>query len=326
MRRRPFISLAGASLLAAPFPANAQKAANATVGLLTTGTLDAKGIAAVKKGLAERGYVEGRSVTFIARAADGKYDRLPALAAELVAANVSVILGVGGPFPARAAKAITPTIPIVFGYGGDPVLDGLVASYNRPGGNVTGATFLGTTLSGKRIQILRDLLPRVADVALLVNPKSSLAPPQVKDAEAAAKSLGVRLHIFNASTADEIDAAFEAMVRAKVDAHMLSTDPSFGLVHTKRIIALAARTEIPTIYPTRIEADDGGLISYGASFYEAVHQAAVYAGRVLDGEKPSDLPVLQPTTFELVINLKTAKTLGLTVPPSLLAVADQVIE
>ncbi len=326
MRRNTFIRLAGASFLAAPFSANAQKAANATIGLLTTGTLDARGLAAVKKGLAERGYVEGRNVTFIARAADGKYDRLPALAADLVAANVSVILGVGGPFPARAAKAITTTIPIVFAYGGDPILDGLVASFNRPGGNVTGATFLGTTLSGKRIQILRDLLPHVADVALLVNPKSSLAPAQVTDAEAAAKSLGVRLHVVDASTADEIDTAFDTMVRAKVDAHMCSTDPSFGLVHTKQIIALAARTKIPTIYPTRIEADDGGLISYGASFYDAVRQAAGYAGRILDGEKPSDLPVLQPTTFELVINLKTAKTLGLTVPPSLLAVADQVIE
>ncbi len=326
MRRRPFIGLAGASLLAAPFPANAQKATTATIGLLTTATLDTGGLAAVKKGLGERGYVEGRNVTFIARAADGRYERLQALAAELVAANVSVILGIGGPFPARASKAITTTIPIVFAYGGDPVLDGLVASFNRPGANVTGATFLGTTLSGKRIQILRDLLPRVADVALLVNPKSSLTPPQVMDAEAAAKSLGVRLHIFEATTDDEIDAAFDAMVRAKVDAHMLSTDPSFGLVHTRQIIALAARTGIPTIYPTRIEADAGGLISYGASFYEAVRQAAVYVGRILDGEKTSNLPVLQPTTFELVINLKTAKTLDLTVPPSLLAVADQVIE
>jgi putative ABC transport system substrate-binding protein len=326
MKRRPFIRLTGASLLAVPFPANAQKAANATIGLLTTATLDAGGLAAVKKGLGERGYVEGRNVTFIARAANGRYERLQALAAELVAANVSIILGVGGPFPARASKAITTTIPIVFAYGGDPVLDGLVASFNRPGGNVTGATFLGTTLSGKRIQILRDLLPRVADVALLVNPKSSLAPPQIKDAEVAAKSLGVRLHIVNASTADEIDAAFDAMVRAKVDAHMLSTDPSFGLVHTKQIIAQAARTRIPTIYPTRIEADDGGLISYGASFYDAVRQAAAYAGRILDGEKPADLPVLQPTTFELIVNLKTAKALGLTVPPSLLAVADEVIE
>ena len=326
MRRRPFISLAGASLLAAPLPANAQKAANATVGLLTTATLDAAGLAAIRKGLGERGYVEGRNVTFIARAAGGNYERLPTLAAELVAANVSAILGVGGPFPARAAKAITTTIPIVFAYGGDPVADGLVASINRPGGNVTGATFLGVTLAGKRIQILRDLLPRVADVAFLVNPKSSLTPPQLKDAEAAAKSLNVRLHIFNASTAEEIDAAFDAMVSAKVDAHMLGTDPSFGLVHTKRIIALAARTGIPTIYPTRIEADDGGLISYGASFYDTIRQAAGYVGRILDGEKPADLPALQPTTFELVINLKTAKTLGLTVPPSLLAVADQLIE
>ena len=326
MRRRPFLQLASASVLATPLVARAQKAANATVGLLTTATLDAAGLAAVKKGLGERGYTEGRNVTFIARAAEGKYERLPALAAELVAANVSVILGIGGPFPTRAAKAITTTLPIVFAYGGDPVADGLVASISRPGANVTGATFLGVTLAGKRIQILRDLLPRVADIAFLVNPTSSLTPPQLRDAEAAAKSLNVGLHIFNASSAEEIDAAFDAMVRAKVDAHMLGTDPAFGLVHTKRIIALAARTRLPTIYPTRIEADDGGLISYGASFYDTIRQAAVYAGRILDGEKPADLPVLQPTTFELVINAKTAKALGLTVPPSLLTVADEIIE
>ncbi len=326
MRRRPFIGLAGASLVAVPGVALAQKTANATIGLLTTATPDASTLAAIKKGLGEHGYVEGRNVTFVARAADGKYDRLPALAAELVVAKVSIILGIGGPFPARAAKAITTTLPIVFAYGGDPVVDGLVASFNRPGANVTGATFIGTTLSSKRIQILRDLLPRVADVAFLVNPKSSLTPPQVKDAEAAAQSLGVRLHILNATTPEEIDAAFEAMVRAKVDAHMLSTDPSFGLVHTKQIVALAARTKIPTIYPTRIEADDGGLISYGANFYDTIRQAAGYAGRILDGEKPADLPVLQPTVFELVVNAKTAKALGLTVPASVLAVADSVIE
>ncbi len=326
MRRRPFIGLAGASLVAVPGVALAQKTANATIGLLTTATPDASTLAAIKKGLGEHGYVEGRNVTFVARAADGKYDRLPALAAELVVAKVSIILGIGGPFPARAAKAITTTLPIVFAYGGDPVVDGLVASFNRPGANVTGATFIGTTLSSKRIQILRDLLPRVADVAFLVNPKSSLTPPQVKDAEAAAQSLGVRLHILNATTPEEIDAAFEAMVRAKVDAHMLSTDPSFGLVHTKQIVALAARTKIPTIYPTRIEADDGGLISYGANFYDTIRQAAGYAGRILDGEKPADLPVLQPTVFELVVNAKTSKALGLTVPASVLAVADSVIE
>lgn len=326
MKRGTFLRLAGAGALALPFAAHAQKATNATIGLLTTATPDAGALAAIRKGLSERGYVEGRNVTFVARAADGKYERLPALAAELVAANVSVILGIGGPFPTRAAKAITTTLPIIFAYGGDPVADGLVASISRPGGNVTGATFLGVTLAGKRIQILRDLLPRVADVAFLVNPTSSLTPPQLKDAEAAAKSLDVRLHIFNASTAEEIDAAFDAMVREKVDAHMLGTDPSFGLVHTKRIIALAARTRLPTIYPTRIEADDGGLISYGASFYDTIRQAAGYVGRILDGEKPADLPVLQPTTFELVVNLKTARTLGLAVPPSLLAVADEVIE
>lgn len=326
MKRRPFITLAGASLLAAPYPANAQKAANATVGLLTTGTLDARGLAAVKKGLGERDYVEGRNVTFIARSADGRFERMPALAAELVASKVSVILGFGGPVPARAAKAATSTIPIVFAYGGDPVLDGLVASINRPGGNVTGATFIGTSITAKRVQLLRELLPHLAEVALLVNRQSTLAEPQIRDAETAAGALGLGLRVVNAGSAAEIDAAFETIVQAKVDALLVSTDPTLGLVFGTQIRALAGRTKIPAIYTTRIDTDGGGLMSYGASFYEAVRQAAVYAGRILDGEKPSDLPVLQPTNFELVINLKSAKALGLTVPPSLLAVADEVIE
>ncbi len=326
MERRAFISLAGLGGLAMPFAAQAQKATNAVVGLLTTATPDAGVRAAFAKGLSERGYVEGRNLTVIARTADGKFERLPALATELVAAQVSLILAIGGPIPTRAAKAATAVTPIVFAYGGDPVADGLVASFNRPGANVTGATFIGTTLSTKRLQILREMLPRIAEVALLVNRKSTLAEPQIKDAETAAQALGLRLRVVNASTAGEIDAAFETIAQAKVDALMVGTDPTLGLVFTKQIIALAARTRIPTIYPTRIEADDGGLISYGASFYDTVRQAAAYAGRILDGGKPANLPVLQPTTFELVINAKVARALGLTVPPSLLAVADQVIE
>jgi putative ABC transport system substrate-binding protein len=320
------MKLAGAGLLAVPFDAHAQKTANAVVGLLTPVTFDADVFDAIRKGLGERGYVEGRNLTLISRSAEGKLDRLPALAAELVASKVNVIMGLGGPIPARSAKAITSTIPIVFAYGGEPVIDGLVASFNRPGGNVTGATFIGTSLIAKRFQLLRELLPHLAEVALLVNRKSTLAEPQIKDAEAAARAMGLRLRIVEAGNADEIDAAFATMAQAKIDALVLTTDPTFGLIHTKQVIALTARYRIPSIHPTKAEATDGALISYGASWSEAVHQAAVYAGRILDGEKPADLPVLQPTTFELVINLKTTRALGLTVPPSLLAVADQVIE
>ena len=326
MKRSAFLRLAGAGVLAVPFAANAQKTANAVVGLLTTVTFDAGVLDAIRKGLGERGYVEDRNLTVIARSAEGRLDRLPALAAELVAAKVSVLMGIGGPIPARSAKAATSTIPIVFAYGGEPVIDGLVASFNRPGGNVTGATFIGTSLIAKRFQLLRELLPHLADVALLVNRKSTLAEPQIRDAEAAARTMGLRLRIVEAATAGEIDTAFETIAQAKVDALVLTTDPTFGLVHTKQIIALAARYRIPSIHPTRTEATEGALMSYGASFEEAVYQAAVYAGRILDGEKPADLPVLQPTTFELIVNLKTARTLGLTVPPSLLAVADEVIE
>ena len=326
MKRRPFIRLVGASAAATPFAAMAQKAANAVVGLLTPVAFDADVFDALRKGLGERGYVEGRNLTLIARSAEGKLDRLPALAAELVAAKVSVIMGLGGPIPARSAKAATATIPIVFAYGGEPVIDGLVASYNRPGGNVTGATFIGTSLIAKRLQLLRELLPQMAEVALLVNRKSTLAEPQIKDAEAAARAMGLRLRIVEAGNAGEIDTAFATMAQAKVDALVVSTDPTFGLINAKQVSALTARYRIPSINPTKTEAADGALMSYGASFNETVRQAAIYVGRILDGEKPADLPVLQPTTFELVLNLKTARALGLTVPPSLLAVADEVIE
>jgi ABC-type uncharacterized transport system substrate-binding protein len=326
MKRGTFLRLAGAGFLGVPFATHAQQKANATVGLLTTVSFADRVLGAVRNGLAERGYVEGRNLTLTIRSAEGKLDRLPVLAAELVAAKVSVIMGLGGPVPARSAKALTSTIPIVFAYGGEPVIDGLVASFNRPGGNVTGATFIGTSLIAKRLQLLRELVPHMAEVALLVNRKSTLAEPQIKDAEAAARAMGLGLHIVEAGTAGEIDAAFETMVKAKVDALVVTTDPTFGLVYTQQILALEMRDRIPAVHPTRDEAVEGALMSYGASFDEAVHQAGVYAGRILDGEKPADLPVVQPTTFELIVNLKTARALGLTVPQSVLAVADEVIE
>jgi putative ABC transport system substrate-binding protein len=325
MKRREFIKLLVCTgALAAPPPARAQKSASAVVGILTTATPSAVQVEALQKGLGERGYVEGRNAAFEYRSAEGKFDRLPALAADLVDKQVSAIVAIGGPVPARAAKAATSTIPIVFGYGGDPVVDGLVASLNRPAGNVTGTTFIGTTLTGKRLELLRELVPQMTDVALLVNRKSTLAENQIKDAEAATQALGQRLHVVNASSEAEIDAGFETISQSKANALMISTDPTLGLLFLRRIVALAERYKIPTIYPTRV--DVGGLISYGASFLEIWYQVGVYVGRILNGEKPADLPVIQPTRFELIINLKTAKALGLTVPASLLSFADEVIE
>jgi putative ABC transport system substrate-binding protein len=324
MKRREFIKLVGAGALAGPPSARAETPANVVVGILTTTTPNADQLEAFKKGLDERGYVAGRNAAFLYRSAEGKFDRLPALAADLIGNQVSAIVAIGGPVPARAAKAATSTIPIIFGYGGDPVADGLVASFNRPDGNLTGATFISTSLTGKRLELLREVVPQMTDVALLVNRKSTLAEDQIKDAEGATQALGQRLHVVNAGNEVEIDAAFETIREVKANALMVSTDPTLGLLFSRQIIALAARYRIPAIYPTR--AEDGGLISYGASFLEIWREVGVYVGRVLSGEKPADLPIIQPTKFELVINLKTAQALGLTVPPSLLALADEVIE
>jgi putative tryptophan/tyrosine transport system substrate-binding protein len=326
MKRREFIKLVCTGVLASPLPASAQKRTNAVIGMLTAVTPNAVQLATIRKGLDERGYVEGRNLTVLYRSAEGKFDRLPALAADLVGNHVALILAYGSPVPARSAKAATATIPIVFAYGGDPVADGLVASFNRPGGNVTGATFIGTTLSGKKLELLRQLVPQMTDVALLVNRKGTLAENQIRDAELATQTLGQRLHVVDASNEAEIEAAFEEIGRMNIDALIVSTDPTLGLLFHGQIIALAARYKIPTMYTSRQEVDDGGLISYSANFLDALHQAAVYAGRILNDENPADLPIIQPTKFELVINLKTAKALGLSVPPSLLALADEVIE
>jgi putative ABC transport system substrate-binding protein len=326
MRRREFIKLVCTGALAAPLPASAQKQTTSVIGLLTTTTPDPTQLGAILKGLGGRGYVDGRNLTVIYRSAEGTFERLPTLARDLVERHVSLIFAFGSPVPARSAMAITTTMPIVFAYGGDPVIDGLVASLNRPGGNVTGATFLSTALSGKRLELLGKLLPKMTDVALLVNRKGTLAENQIRDAESATQTLGQRLHIVDASSEGEIEAAFATISRAKVNALMISTDPTLGLLFHGQIIALAARYGIPAMYPTRLETDDGGLMSYGASLPDALQQAGVYAGRILDGERPADLPIIQPTRFEMVINLKTAKTLAIAVPPSLLALADEVIE
>jgi putative tryptophan/tyrosine transport system substrate-binding protein len=279
-----------------------------------------------RAGLEESGYVEGRNLTVIYRSAENQFDRLPALAAELVKSQVSVIFATGSPVPARSAKAATLTIPIVFAYGGDPVSDGLVASFNRPGGNVTGATFIGTALTAKRMSLLRDILPHVSDVAVLVNPKGTLAEAQIGDAKAAAQALGLALHIINATSESEFDEAFATMSRLKVGAFFPSTDPLFGLNGRGLHITMAYRYGIPAICNGRVDAVAGGLLSYGPDLADTWRQAGVYVGRILKGERPSELPVVQPTKFELVINLKTAKLLGIDIPPTILTRADEVIE
>ena len=326
MKRRAFIKLLGGAAAALPAQAFGQQGSLPLIGVLHGATFDDDQLRAVQAGLRELGYVEGRNVAMLVRAADNKFDQLPSLAADLINARVSVILAIGGPVPARTAKAATSEIPIVFAYGGDPVRDNLVASFNRPGANVTGVTFIATTLAAKRLEILRELVPQIRSVAMLVNPKGTLAELEIRDVEAATLVLGQRLQVVNASNAAEVDAAFAAIAQMKADAVLIGTDPGFGFIYRGQIVSLAARGRIPTIYPTRPDVTAGGLISYGANIFDVWHQSGVYVGRILKGEKPADLPVMQPTRFEMVINLKTAKAMDISIPPALLARADDVIE
>jgi putative ABC transport system substrate-binding protein len=325
MRRREFITLLGGTAAAWPLSARAQQQAMTVIGLLTARNLQFFELKAVQKGLSEGGYVEGRNLAIIYRSADGQFDRLPMLAADLVDSKVSLILAIGSPVPARVAKAATSTIPIVFSYGGDPVSDNLVASLNRPDGNVTGATFIGTTLAAKKLELLREIAPETTDFGLLVNPTGTLAEIQIKDVREAIQKLGQRLHVANVSSGGEIEGAFTTMTKLKVGALLVGTDPIFP-VYRDQLVALALRYKIPTIYNAGEYCKVGGLMSYGASILNTWSQAGAYAARILKGEKPADLPVMQPTKFELVINLKTAKALGLTVPKQLLTRADEVIE
>ncbi len=322
MNRREFIALIGMS---AAWPDLAQAQQQSTLGLLSSSELADWAIKPFRAGLEEGGYVEGRNLTVLHRSAENQFDRLPALAAELVKNKVSIIFATGSPVPARAAKAATSTIPIVFAYGGDPVSDGLVASFNRPGGNVTGATFIGTALTSKRMQLIREILPQVSVVALLVNPKGTLAEVQTNEAKVAAQALGLTLHIVNAASESEFNEAFATMSRMKVGAFIASTDPLFGF-NGNLHITTASRYGIPSICNGRVDVVAGGLVSYGANLSDTWRQAGVYVGRILKGEKPADLPVVQPTKFEMVINLKTAKQLGIDISPALLNRADDVIE
>lgn len=323
MNRRELIALL---CLSAAWPDVALAQQWPTLGMLSSSGLPEWASKPFWVGLGDVGFVEGRNLTVIALSAENLLDRLPTLADELVKSQVSVIFTTGSPVPARAAKAATSLIPIVFAYGGDPVSDGLVANFNRPEGNVTGATFIGTALTSKRMELLREINPQIADIALLVNPRGTLAEIQIRDSKAAAQALGLTLRVFNASSESEIDDAFAEMSRSKVSALMVGIDPLFGFGRQPRWVQLASLYRIPTIYGTRQDSVVGGLVSYGPNLSDTWRQAGIYVGRILKGEKPSELPIIQPTKFELVINLRTAKQLGINVPPTLLARADEVIE
>ena len=323
MRRRTLLATIGGAIAGAG-SARAQ-AGGPTIGLLATGSVDLLS-KAFFDGLGDAGFAEGRNLNVMRRSAAGQVDRLPAFAQELVDANVAAIFTSGGPVPVRAAKRATTTIPIVFAYGGDPVIDGLVSSFGRPGGNVTGASFMGALFAAKRLQVLKQLLPQAKAIGLMINPKSSLAEGQLRDARDAVKVLDQSLHVVEAEGGEEIDAAFAEVERQKVDALLVGTDPAYGLVFRDRIVALAARYRIPTLYDSRDFVEKGGLISYGSILSDTWRQAGLYVGRILKGEKPQDLPVVQPTRFETVINLKTARALGLEVPPALLTLSDDTID
>jgi putative tryptophan/tyrosine transport system substrate-binding protein len=280
---------------------------------------------AFARALNESGFTEGRNVTIECRYAEGHYDRLPALAADLAARKVDVILANGGSAPALAAKAATTSIPIIFETGGDPVKDGLVASLNRPGGNLTGVNWTASALNAKRLDLLHELLPKASVIGVVVNPDYPEASLQSRDLKDAADVLGLQIRAANAHTENEVDVAIASLARQGVERLFLANDP-FLSSRRAQIIALAARYALPASYSLREDVVSGGLFSYGTSLPEQFHQAGLYVGRILKGERPADLPVMQPTKFDLVINLKTAEALGITVPSTLLATADEVIE
>jgi putative tryptophan/tyrosine transport system substrate-binding protein len=319
MKRRDFI--AGLSAAAWPVVARAQQPTVPVVGFLNSGSLGSTvhQVQAFRQGLEENGYLVGQNVFINFRWAEGQFDRLPALAADLISQKVTVIVA-GGPPAAMAAKQATATIPIVFTTGDDPVKSGLVASLSRPGGNVTGVSILLREMQAKRLELLRELIPSASVVGLLSHPRSSN-----EDTEAAARSIGLQLYTAPAATEDAVDAAFASFASRRVSAVLVGSDPALA-AWRKRILALATDLSLPTVCEDRGYATDGCLMSYGADISDAYRQAGIYVARLIKGEKPSDLPVMQPTKFELFINLKTAKTLGLDVPHSLLARADEVIE
>jgi putative ABC transport system substrate-binding protein len=326
MARREFVALLGGAVATWPLAARAQQAAMPMIGLLVSRGADDDPylLTAFRHGLKDVGYVEGDNVTTEYRFAEGHYDRLPALAADLVRRRVSVIAALGTP-AAPAAKTATTSIPIVFTAGVDPVEVGLVAAMNRPGGNLTGVTLLGVELEPKRLELLRELIPMATIIAALVNPNSPAAETQSKEMQASARKLGMEIHVLNASSERDFAPIFARLVPLRASALVIGND-AFFTARSEQLAALALRYGVPTIYQFREFAKAGGLMSYGGSLTDAYRRVGVYTGRILKGEKPADLPVQQSTKVELFINLKTAKTLGLEVPPALLARADEVIE
>jgi ABC-type uncharacterized transport system substrate-binding protein len=325
--RRDFITALGGAA-AWPLAARAQQPAMPVVGWLNARSPDdtVHLVAAFHRGLGEQGFVEGQNVAIESRWALGQFDRLPALAAELVGRRVAVLASTGGELAALAAKAATSTIPIVFAVGGDPVRQELATSYNRPGGNATGITLLTNTLEPKRLGLLRDLVPRTASFGVLLNPRNAAqAQRQLGEVEKAARTIGLRVHALRASTDDELDAAFKSITDLRITALAVVADPFFD-TRRERIVALAARHAVPAMYHFREFADAGGLASYGVDASDVHRQLGVYVGRVLNGAKPAELPVLQATKFQFVINLKTARGLGLDISADLLTLADEVIE
>jgi putative ABC transport system substrate-binding protein len=327
VKRREFIRLLGGAAAAWPLAARAQQAAMPVIGYLHSGSSApyAHLVAEFRQSLKETGYVEGQNVAIEYRWAEGRYDRLPALAADLVSHHVAVIATQGGDPPPLAAKSATTTTPIVFTSSSDPVKLGLVASLNRPGGNATGFWVYTSLLGIKRFEMTRQLFPASTSIAVLVNPNNPNAHMDVPDLQDAARTVGQSISFVTASTETEIDAAFATLGDKRASALLVNTDPYF-LARRDQFVSLAARYSVPTIYPWREAVGAGGLMSYGANLADGYRQVGLYAGRILKGEKPADLPVVQPTKFELAINLKTAKSLGLEIPPTLLAIADEVIE
>jgi putative tryptophan/tyrosine transport system substrate-binding protein len=328
MERREFITLLGGAAVTWPFAARAQQPALPVVGFIRDGSADASArlAAAFRKGLNDAGYVEGQNVTVEYHWLEGQYDRLPALVADLVRRQVAVIATPGN-VPSLAAKAATATIPIVFGVGGDPVQLGLVASLARPGGNVTGINFFVQEVVAKRLRLLHDLVPKAVRIAVLLNPGNAVvAETTLRDVQEAAPTMGLQIQtILNASTNGEIDAAFATLARERPDALFVAGD-AFFVSHRAQLAALTARNRIPATYSVRELVAAGGLMSYGSDLADMFHQVGVYTGGVLKGAKPAELPVLQSTKFEFVINLKTARALGIEVSSALLSIADEVIE
>jgi putative tryptophan/tyrosine transport system substrate-binding protein len=327
LKRRKFITLLGGAAAAWPLAARAQQPAVPVVGYLDPYAAEPTGVflAAFRRGLREAGYVENRNVTIEYRYGNSDNNRLPELVADLIRRRVAVIVTPFGTAAALGAKRATTTIPIVFMTSADPVQEGLVASFNRPGGNVTGLSIMSVELGAKRLGLLHELIPKAQRIAALINPNSAIAELLIQEAQAGAATIGWQVEVIYASTNQDIDLAFASLEQKRIDAVFISSDQFFTTTRGK-FVTLAAQFRVPAIYSYRGFAEVGGLMSYGPSLLDQYRQLGVYTGRILKGEKPADLPIVRPTKFELVINLKTAKTLGLEIPAGVLAIADEVIE